>query len=79
MTQNRKFRGRVHIASDICKGCGLCVSVCPKQVLAIDFGTINRKGYSPSVAEREDECIACGNCAIICPDSVIKIVREGLE
>lgn len=72
----KKRQGRVYIETDHCKGCGLCVSVCPKNVLEIDFTTINRKGYSPSTAAREADCIACGNCAITCPDSVIQIERE---
>ena len=28
----------------LCKGCGLCVSACPKGCLAIDTDTINQKG-----------------------------------
>ena len=28
-------KGRVTIDEVICKGCGLCVSVCPKNVLAL--------------------------------------------
>ncbi|RZW20129.1 MAG: hypothetical protein EX260_06950, partial [Desulfobulbaceae bacterium] len=29
-------RGIPHIAVERCKGCGLCVSVCPEAVLSID-------------------------------------------
>lgn len=70
-------KGIVKINHSICKGCGLCVDVCPKDVLVIDMSTINVKGYSPSKAERAEDCIACGNCAITCPDSVISVyVKE---
>ncbi len=68
-------KGRVEIKVDQCKGCGLCVSVCPKNVLELQMDTINAKGYSPSKAVRMDDCIACGNCAITCPDSVISVYK----
>ena len=75
MSDTKKRMGKVVINQDICKGCGLCVSVCTKHVLELDMDTINVKGYSPSSAVRPDECIACGNCAITCPDSVISVYK----
>ena len=75
MTNTKKRIGKLVIKEDLCKGCGLCVSVCPKNVLELDMNTINAKGYSPSSAVRPDECIACGNCAITCPDSVISVYK----
>lgn len=74
MTETKAL-GRVEIRQDICKGCGLCVSVCPKNVLELDLSKINAKGYSPSTAVRPEECIACANCAITCPDSVISVYK----
>ena len=38
---------KVTINQDRCKGCGLCVSVCPKQVLELNKAKLNRKGYNP--------------------------------
>ena len=75
MTETKKRLGKVVTEKDLCKGCGLCVSVCPKNVLELDLNTINAKGYSPSSAVRADDCIACGNCAITCPDSVISVYK----
>lgn len=69
-------KGRVTIREDRCKGCGLCVSVCPKKILALDKNVINQKGYHPSSCINPDECIGCANCAMICPDCVITVERE---
>ena len=32
---------------DLCKGCGLCVTACPKQILEISKTRLNRKGHAP--------------------------------
>ncbi|MBU4037944.1 MAG: 4Fe-4S binding protein, partial [Proteobacteria bacterium] len=36
-----------YIDLDKCKGCGLCVDVCPKNVLEISTD-VNEKGYFPA-------------------------------
>jgi 2-oxoglutarate ferredoxin oxidoreductase subunit delta len=60
---------------DRCKGCELCVSVCPKHIIAIDGGVINRKGYHPAGVTDINLCIACASCAKICPDSIITVEK----
>ena len=40
-------KGKVTINEVICKGCGLCVSVCPKSVLALSTTKINPAGTIP--------------------------------
>ena len=36
------------IAVDRCKGCGLCVSICTKDVLVLDVSIVNELGYHPA-------------------------------
>lgn len=59
-----------------CKGCGLCVSVCPRKILKVDTSVTNIKGYHPSVISDQSQCIACGSCARVCPDSVITVLKH---
>ena len=61
--------------TDNCKGCGLCVDVCPKKVLQLAQDKINKRGHLPVEAARPDDCIGCGSCAIMCPDFIIKVER----
>ena len=61
--------------TDNCKGCGLCVDVCPKKVLRLAPDKINKRGHHPVEAARPDDCIGCGSCAIMCPDFIIKVER----
>ncbi len=67
--------GRVSFQRDRCKGCGLCVHVCPVKIIFLDEGTTNRKGYHPAAIVDMDKCIACANCARMCPDSIITVER----
>ena len=60
---------------DRCKGCGLCVTLCPKHILALD-NTTNVKGYRPVVCTDETACVGCASCAKICPDSIITIEKD---
>jgi len=60
------------IDRDRCKGCGLCVAVCPKNVLEIS-GEVNTKGYFPAYQARAEDCIFCAMCCTMCPDVAITI------
>ena len=66
--------GKVSIDSERCKGCGLCVAVCPKQIIVISKKS-NKKGYFPAETD-SSECTGCAACAIICPDAVIEVHRD---
>ncbi|HBC30875.1 MAG TPA: 2-oxoacid:acceptor oxidoreductase [Clostridiales bacterium] len=68
-------KGKVTFNDDACKGCELCVAVCPVKIIELNKEKINTKGYSPAQVTEQEKCIACGNCAIMCPDSVITVER----
>lgn len=79
------MKGRIEIDRERCKGCGLCITVCPKDNISISE-EINAKGYYPasfaeSEAETDDksQCTGCAMCAITCPDVAIEVYRESKE
>ncbi|MGI6663865.1 MAG: 4Fe-4S dicluster domain-containing protein [Christensenellaceae bacterium] len=66
---------KLTIREDLCKGCGLCIGVCPKKILAFHEEKLNGKGYHPITVTDESACIACASCARICPDLVFTIEK----
>jgi 2-oxoglutarate ferredoxin oxidoreductase subunit delta len=67
-----------HIDENRCKGCGLCVTVCPKNVLEISE-QVSPKGYFPAFQARPEDCIFCALCCVMCPDVAITITEETEE
>ncbi len=71
-----KVKGKVTFQENLCKGCGLCTTVCPVKIITLDTSKINVKGYHPATVNDPNKCIGCANCATICPDVVIAVERE---
>ncbi|MGP8281487.1 MAG: mercury methylation ferredoxin HgcB [Desulfomonilaceae bacterium] len=50
---------------DKCTSCGVCLEVCPRNVLVRNNGSVD-------VVDR-DACIECGACALNCPFAAISV------
>ena len=66
---------KISFLTDVCKGCGLCVVACPKNIVALDENKLNAKGHHPVTCINMDACVGCASCAIMCPDCVITVER----
>ncbi len=66
---------KVTFATDLCKGCGLCVAACPRGIIALSREKINQKGHSPAEVTDGSKCIGCAFCATMCPDCVITVEK----
>ena len=65
---------KVTFDKDLCKGCGLCVTACPKKIVHLS-DELNKRGYHPAEVTEQDKCIGCAFCATMCPDCVIKVEK----
>lgn len=70
---SKTARGTVVIDIERCKGCDLCVEVCPPRVLVM-ADEVNRLGYRYPVLI--PGCTGCERCAEICPDFCFTVYKE---
>jgi 2-oxoglutarate ferredoxin oxidoreductase subunit delta len=66
--------GKIIIDIERCKGCGLCVTACPKGIIIISDKS-NKNGFFPAQVVNSD-CTGCAMCAIICPEAIIEVFRN---
>jgi 2-oxoglutarate ferredoxin oxidoreductase subunit delta len=64
----------ITINSEKCKGCLLCVSVCPKSLIAVDK-KLNKEGLKTVKFDQKEKCLGCCFCAVICPDCCIEVYK----
>jgi 2-oxoglutarate ferredoxin oxidoreductase subunit delta len=69
------MKGSIEISHELCKGCEICISFCPKAVIAVS-DTLNANGYLPAVFKDTGECTGCATCALVCPEVAIEVYRE---
>ena len=57
----------VRIERSWCKGCNICVAVCPERCLALDR-------FDVAVFAHPERCTGCRLCAWLCPDLAIDVL-----
>ena len=83
--------GYIKINKDKCKGCMLCLSVCPKGLIKgssklnkmgiyyVEFvkngGPVRRSTSTSKILPGEGGCTGCAMCALICPDVCIEVYK----
>jgi 2-oxoglutarate ferredoxin oxidoreductase subunit delta len=73
----RKARATVTVDLELCKACGICISLCPTHVFDPDAG-------GQAVPVRQEDCTACRLCEWHCPDFAVEVLapadaRAGAE
>ncbi len=63
------------IDSKFCKGCLLCVDICPKKCIELS-GKTNAGGYEYVTFKEGSACLGCALCHTVCPDIAITVYKE---
>ena len=58
----------VRIERSWCKGCEICVAMCPERCLVLD-------NLDVSVFAHPERCTGCQLCAVLCPDLAIDVLQ----
>lgn len=70
---------RIFVDKSCCKGCNICINVCPKKVFV---GSKQRSNYGTNMPEAKNtaDCVNCHMCERQCPDGAIDVMAEkGIE
>lgn len=65
-----KTENDITVVPVYCKGCGLCVDICPTGTLQLEDNIESKFGVSVNV-DAPDYCIGCKMCEQRCPDFAI--------
>ncbi len=69
-------KGRIVVNENLCKGCELCTSVCPQEVIKMAADRFTTQGYHPAeLVDPDEQCTGCAICSIVCPDVAITVFR----
>lgn len=68
MALKTKLNKALIINKNWCKGCGICIEVCPKDVLEL-------RGHVLVIKDL-DSCIQCSLCELKCPDYAIYLKED---
>ncbi len=60
-------KAKIEIIEERCKGCDICVKLCPTKALALK----NFKVYVEDI----EKCTGCMACELRCPDFAISVTR----
>lgn len=72
MTKMAEKPPEINIIRAWCKGCLLCIEVCPKNVYERSESG-SGKGTREIAAARPNNCTRCMRCVMFCPDMAIEV------
>ena len=67
----------INVNKKLCKGCKICVDMCPMKALEISNELASSGNFTAS-AKKINKCIGakCRLCELVCPDFAIEVKVE---
>ncbi|ALM74531.1 2-ketoglutarate:ferredoxin oxidoreductase and 2-oxoglutarate ferredoxin oxidoreductase 2 (KGOR), subunit delta [Thermococcus barophilus] len=72
LTIGKTDQVEIDVDTFLCKGCGICVELCPRKVLEWSK-ELSEKGVHYPVPVHADKCVKCKLCELLCPDFAIAV------
>jgi len=72
----KEIRFNITINDAWCKGCELCLDVCPCPGVFALSDEVNSKGYRRILIADISLCTGCELCELMCPDIAITIKKS---
>jgi len=66
---------KLHVNAAYCKGCLICVEVCPAAAIR-PCPMINSRGYTLPEEDDMSRCTGCRLCETVCPDFAVAIETD---
>jgi 2-oxoglutarate ferredoxin oxidoreductase subunit delta len=66
---------KIWVDTDLCKGCGLCIYYCPRDVFVFS-NALNQRGYTFVEVLAPEACTGCRLCEVACPDFALWVEKE---
>ena len=63
------------IDDDWCKGCEICIDVCPRPSVFALSDEVSAKGYRRILIDDLSQCTGCLLCELMCPDIAITVKK----
>jgi 2-oxoglutarate ferredoxin oxidoreductase subunit delta len=73
--KKKKKVSRIQINQKWCKGCYICLEVCPQKVFE-KSREVSAKGFNPVAVIHAEKCTGCLQCEMLCPDLAIRVEKE---
>jgi len=70
----KKKPATIHLNRKWCKGCYICLEVCPKKVYE-KSSEVSEKGFQPVLVSHPELCTRCLQCEMLCPDLAINVEK----
>jgi len=65
---------KIELRREWCKGCNLCVQICPKAVFDRE-SKISARGFKEIIVKQPEKCSGCQLCEMLCPDLAITVSK----
>jgi 2-oxoglutarate ferredoxin oxidoreductase subunit delta len=72
--EKKKKPATIRLNRKWCKGCYICLEVCPKKVFE-KSPEVSEKGFQPVLVAHPELCTRCLQCEMLCPDLAISVEK----